>query len=249
MTGIFFIARLGSKRLEKKHLYNVNGKTLIEWLVLRFLHEFNNEISRGKIKLFITTTESPENKIFQKIFKEKKVDIYFGDNSNIPKRLLSCANQHKISKIIAIDGDDILCSTSSARKVFKALDNYDYVKTKGLPLGMNITGFTKEFLSKTKASNFKILETGWTKIFNDKNIYLINQAFSSKEKKIRMTLDYIEDFQFFQAVFLFLGSRIVSISDNELIEVIEKESFSDINSFLSELYWKNFKKEQNLENE
>ena len=66
MTGIFFIARLGSKRLEKKHLYNVNGKTLIEWLILRFLHEFNNEISRDKIKLFITTTESPENKIFQK---------------------------------------------------------------------------------------------------------------------------------------------------------------------------------------
>ena len=249
MIGVFITARLGSTRLGEKHLIEINAKPLIRYLVERFFIAFKESIDKKQLKIFITTSVKPENKKFESIFDANEVEVYYGSDENIPLRHLECAIEHDIDHIVSIDGDDILCSTSSARKVFKALDNYDYVKTKGLPLGMNITGFTKEFLSKTKASNFKILETGWTKIFNDKNIYLINQAFSSKEKKIRMTLDYIEDFQFFQAVFLFLGSRIVSISDNELIEVIEKESFSDINSFLSELYWKNFKKEQNLENE
>lgn len=37
MVGVFITARLGSTRLNEKHLIEVNGKPFIEWLVKRFL--------------------------------------------------------------------------------------------------------------------------------------------------------------------------------------------------------------------
>ena len=77
MTGIFFIARLESKRLKQKHLINVGSKCIIEWLYERFLYEFKQEVENGKIKLFITTGNKKVNKGLEKTIKKKKILKYF----------------------------------------------------------------------------------------------------------------------------------------------------------------------------
>lgn len=249
MVGIFFIARLGSTRLENKHLINVNGLTFIEWLVARFRIAFQDEINNGLVKLFITTSNRAENHEFETIFKNEQIHIFYGDDENIPKRQFECAEENKISKIISIDGDDILCSTMAARKVLDQLmRNSKIVKTIGLPLGMNVIGYSTDYLkmSLLKSENIK-LETGWGKIFNNQDVLIIKEEYPSDIENLRMTLDYQEDALFFKAIFEFVGNSILSMDDSILIEIIKKNSFERINSFLNEEYWINFNTKKQFE--
>lgn len=111
MVGVFITARLGSTRLNEKHLIEVNGKPFIEWLVKRFLISFNTKIKRNDLKIFITTSTKIENNKLESIFDESEVKVFYGSDENIPLRHLECAILNNIDYIISIDGDDILCST------------------------------------------------------------------------------------------------------------------------------------------
>ena len=247
MTGICIIARLESKRLKRKHLINVNERCLIQWLTDRFFVEFKAEIEKGIIKLFITTSNSSQNKKFEQIFIKNNIDVFYGDSHNIPKRLLQCALENNLSKIIAIDGDDILCSTFYSRKVIELLNTKPYVSSKGLPLGMNVTGFTKDFLEKSNPEKYLKLETGWGKIFNNKKLFHLPIDFEIDADKFRMTLDYKEDEEFFKKTIISLGKDILKIKDKELLDHIERESINKINLFRSNEYWENFNNQKNLD--
>ena len=89
MIGIFFSVRLASKRLKEKHLINVNGKSFVEWLILRFQTEFSLEIENNAIKLFIITSDENNSYLLEEIFNsDNKTNIYFGTLIIYPKDTL-----------------------------------------------------------------------------------------------------------------------------------------------------------------
>ncbi len=250
MIGIFIIARLGSTRLSQKHLIKVNNKTLIEWLVERYSVYFENEIIENKIKIFIVTSTNPENKIFENVFsKNQNVKIFYGSDENIPLRLFQCAEANDISKIISVDGDDIFCSTSASAEIICQLNKgKDIVKTIGLPLGMNVVGFQKNYLSFClRNKSKKKLETGWGKIFNESDIDLIEADFNHNNINIRATLDYKEDGIFFETIIEHLQEQIFKIEDKKLIEIICENKWFEINNFLNDEYWNNFYQQKKTE--
>ena len=249
MTGILFIARLGSTRLTNKHLIVASGKTLIEWLVARYAHEFENEIALNKIKLILATSNNPENKKFELALDALPVSVFYGNEDNIPLRQVECAEEHKLSNIISIDGDDILCSTNAAREVYNLLSNGagGWIKTTGLPFGMNVIGYSYEFLKRKVIQPSNKLETGWDRIFDKESEREIVLGNYSGNKDLRFTLDYELDAEFFKTVILNLGSKIISLSDKELINIVLNEQFFEINKSLHEQYWLNFNKQKNAE--
>lgn len=246
MVGIFFTARLGSTRLPQKHLIEVSGRSFIEWLIERYAVEFRDEIEKGEVKLFITTSIRPENKEFERIFNGKNVNVFYGSDENIPLRHLECALANEIEYIISIDGDDILCSAKAARTLLKELKNdHAMVQTSGLPLGMNVTGYKTDFLQKS-LSNIQTdkLETGWGRIFDKDSIYHITIPENENGKKLRMTLDYQEDALFFEKIISDTGDDILGMNDDTLIELILKNNWSELNAGLHEIYWANFNKQR-----
>lgn len=250
MTGIFITARLGSTRLFQKHLIKVNGITFIEYLVKRLEYQFNKEIAEGSAEIFITTSDKEENKEFEEVFIDYNLTVFYGSDNNIPLRHLECAERYKIDNIISIDGDDILCSTNAASLVYKSLANVSkFVKTKGLPLGMNVMGYSTPFLKDSlKENEYSVLETGWGKIFDDeKSDTLFLEGFE-KGEKIRMTLDYPEDALFFKSVIEKLGDNVLNIEDSKLINFILENGLETINESLHEEYWKNFYAQKKSEN-
>ncbi|QKJ29400.1 hypothetical protein HQ865_06395 [Mucilaginibacter mali] len=249
MTGIFITARLGSTRLSQKHLIEANGKTFIEWLIQRYACEFDTEIKNNEIKIFITSSIAPENHKFAELLKHQNVDIFYGSDENIPLRHLECAEANKINKIISIDGDDILCSAKAARLVFEGLKQHEIVQTSGLPIGMNVFGYSKTILETSLRNHIsKKLETGWGKIFDNYEKYNIAFVANDNEKKIRMTLDYPDDALFFKKIIQIMGDKIISISDNELINIILEQKIYLLNTHLNEQYLVNFNKLKELEN-
>jgi len=248
MTGIFITARLGSTRLSEKHLIEVNGKHLINWLVDRFSIAYRDNILKNEIKIFITTSVKPENKKFELIFNKKFVEVFYGSDQNIPLRHLECALINNINYIISIDGDDILTSTEASKLVLEKLKSgSNMVQTTGLPLGMNVTGYNKKFLKKSLLGfENKTLETGWGKIFDKNEIYTIDLKQNDNLQKLRMTLDYDADAEFFKKVISNLD--VLNISDEYLIENIILNNWNKINKHLDDIYWSNFNKQKQQEN-
>ena len=248
MIGVFITARLGSTRLSEKHLIEVNGKPFIKWLIERFLTKFCEKIKKKELKIFVTTSINPENQKFESILDKNQVEIFYGSEENIPLRHLDCAEKNNINHIISIDGDDILCSTEATSLVVeKLLNGYNLVQTSGLPIGMNVSGYSTKFLKKSlEGKKNNKLETGWGKIFDKDEIYLIQINKFSNFQKIRMTLDYEGDADFFKKVILL--KDIINISDDSLVNKIITNKWNEINLHLEDEYWKNFNKKLKEQN-
>lgn len=250
MTGVFISARLGSTRLEQKHLIEVAGRPFIEWLTDRLSHQFSREINNNQLRIYITTSEKTENSKFEDLFAGTNVEVFYGSDNNIPLRHLQCAQHSGIDSIISIDGDDILCSTVAARLVFDALhDGKEYVQTSGLPLGMNVTGYRTDFLESSLADvSNTVLETGWGKIFNPESLTSINIASYENLPPLRMTLDYKEDAAFFEVVISALKDDIVEMPDMQLVQAITENEWFKLNIGLNNIYWENFNQQKQKEN-
>lgn len=247
-TGILITARIGSTRLEKKHLLPVNGKPIIDYLIERIRREFFQEIERNDVQIIVATSDEPENRIFASIL-DSRAAVFYGSINNIPLRHHQTAISHKLDAVISIDGDDILCSPRGMREVYRALaSGAPYVKTSTLPFGMNSSGYAAPFLAtaiKNHASD--TLETGWGRIFDESQITDIPVPFPSQNESLRFTLDYEEDYQFFKVLIEKFGDRIVQATDEDILEIVLQNELFRINEQISKAYWDNFYRLQKQE--
>lgn len=252
MIGIFITARLGSSRLPAKHLITAAGRTFMEWLYGRMLHEFAAEVSRKEVMIAITTSEKGGNERFLEIVKGQPVPVFFGSDNNIPQRHHDCAVTFGCSHIISVDGDDILCSAKAARAIYEAIRagvEADIFRVEGLPLGMNLSAYSDAYLGKCleQAHDAKY-ETGWGRIFRDPVVHTIQLAHYDIMGDLRFTLDYDDDARFFSEVINSLGEKTLAISDEELITWVQEHGFEKINAHLKEEYWNNYNAEKAKEN-
>lgn len=250
MTGIMIVARLGSTRLTQKHLIEAAGKTFIEWLAERYIFAFRKEIKLGEAVVFIATSPNEENKKFETVFANNPaVKIFYGADSNIPLRQWQCAAANDINEIISIDGDDILCSTEAAILVKnKLLRHCDYVKTSGLALGMNVMGYKTSFLkSSLDKAQTNTLETGWGRIFNEEKAENIALGNYDLDRRLRLTLDYSEDAQFFKKVIEGLQEKLFKTNDASLIDYIIQNKYYQLNEKVNDIYWRNFEQQKKAE--
>lgn len=247
MIGIFITARLGSTRLQRKHLIPVQGKTMIEWLVLRYKSFFENELSGGDVKIFLTTSEKEENKEFTGLLEQYGVKVFFGQDTNIPKRYYDCAKEYAIDYFIVVDGDDILCSAYGSYQLYQFIlenNNYDILKVEGLPIGLNSSAFKTSYLEEClKKYQNENLEVGWSRIFTAPKTKLIKLGNYDIQGDLRFTLDYEDDARFFKLIISYFGEKIVNLSDLELIDTVVSQKFDQINSHLSREYWVNYTNE------
>jgi spore coat polysaccharide biosynthesis protein SpsF len=246
-TGMFITARLGSSRLKRKHLRLVNDKPIISYLLERSLKEFENEIADNSIKVVIVSSDEEENREFERHIPEW-VDVFYGSKENIPLRHLQAAQHFGFNNIIAVDGDDILCSCKAMRAVYHSLLENEYVKTDNLPFGMNVMGYSRNFLDSS-LQNYEntVLETGWGRIFDQSKCIAIevpdlSELMKDENNLLRFTLDYREDLNFLEAIIKAFGERIYEASDNEIIETSWNSQLYKINEIISKEYWTNFNK-------
>jgi spore coat polysaccharide biosynthesis protein SpsF len=249
-TGILITARLGSTRLGEKHLLPVNDQPLIHYLIERIRWEFGKEIKDNNVQIVIATSDEQENRKFAE-FSNSGVAVFYGSIKNIPLRHSQAAAAHKLDAIVSIDGDDILCSPKGMREVYRALNgDAKYIKTSNLPFGMNSSGYAAWFLAAAiKNHTNDTLETGWGRIFDEKQIMDIIIPFPVQNDALRFTLDYEEDYQFFKALIEKFGERIIQMTDEEIVNIVLKEEFFRINEPISKQYWENFYRLQKQEME
>ena len=66
---------------------------------------------------------------------------------------------------------------------------------------------------------------------------------------LRFTLDYDEDAEFFKKIINTMKEKVVSISDEDLINFVTKNKLFEINSSLKKKYWENYNSEKQKEHD
>ena len=200
-VGAIIVVRNSSKRFPGKALAEILGKKTIEHLIGRI------KKCKNINQIILATTKRKNDVIFKKIAKKNNIKFFTGDELNVSKRFLDAALKFKLDHIVRITGDDILRDEIMIDKaIISHLKNSsDVTITTNMPYGTQTEIFTLNTIklimdNAVHPENTEYLE--WylqnTKYFNV-NFIKSNYIFN---KKLRLTLDYKEDFIFFKKIFI-----------------------------------------------
>ena len=95
------LARLGSKRLPRKHLKNFSDSTLIEFIFKRakFLDNWPNFI--------LATTSKPEDDELEKIALEYEITTFRGSEEDVAHRVIKASKLNDAGWVHRLNGDNV----------------------------------------------------------------------------------------------------------------------------------------------
>ncbi len=224
--AILIPARSNSTRLRQKHLRIVNGKSILNHLVLRLL---NSGVINSKKKIILCTTE---NKIDNElIFHAKKIGINFttGRENDMIGRFYNTALKNNLDYIIRVDGDDVYTDPNLLDRGFKKILSFkkkvDYLEFKKIYLGLAPKFFTNKAIIKINKCIIKDnYSTGFGYYFSKTDLlkkFFINYNSEKKKKLIYFSLDFSSDLNIFQEVLDYYGNKFYNLSSENLINFFE----------------------------
>ena len=227
---VFIPVRLDSSRLPKKALLKILDKPALQVLIERL-----SKSKQIRNIVVCTTTSQSEDELVD-FLKEKHLKFFRGSEKDILQRFLDAAATFGTDYIINVDGDDIF---TDPKTVDSIVENYsksktDFIKITNVPLGLQSFGFTLKVLKqicKNKKTNDT--ETGWIRFFTESEIISKDEALQNLTtpfpEKIRLSLDYPEDFEVAKNIFSSLGENfdLEELSEflnknQEILSIIQK---------------------------
>ncbi len=238
--GIFLLVRLDSSRLPRKAMKVVNDKPIIQYLLSRL--QKSNRVQN----LIVCTTEKKSDDLLISFLERQNIKYFRGNEHDILIRLRDAATFFKIDFAVVVDGDDIYTDPYFIDRVIEEYEktNADFITSDGFPHGFVPVGVTRtalEKICKIKMSNNT--ETGYREFFTQTNIFNCTYIKPKKDmklfKKLRLTLDYEEDYELAKKIFHSIGNDfhlkdIITLFEHQphLIKIIDG---------IDERWQKNFK--------
>ena len=227
MFAIFLSVRTGSTRLPKKALYEIKGKTTIEYLIDRL------KKSKYAEKVIVCTTELKEDDILCDIAERNDIDYFRGSSPDKLMRWLGATERYGVDFFVNVDGDDIFFDAELADICFEQRKDVDFIDGQGQYNDVyGVSSHALSMVCESKQSN----ETEFIKpFFYDIKEYIniqkiVNVPDKYKKRKMRLTLDYEEDFEFFKNVIEhFLDNSKEMEFENVVKYIEENPEVSNIN--------------------
>jgi spore coat polysaccharide biosynthesis protein SpsF (cytidylyltransferase family) len=217
--AVFITVRSDSSRLSEKAYKNILGKPVIEMIILRA-----KLVQKAEIVVVCTTERNIDNKIVE-IAKSVGVEYFRGSLNDKLERWYGAVKRFGVDVIATFDGDDLLCAPELIDIGLEQIEreHLDFLRS---PAGLVCGAFT--YCIKATAlekvcsiKDSKDTEMMWT-YFEDTGLFKIGELkISDKlyfDNEIRLTLDYIEDFDFFVHLFEHFNNLN---NDVPLIKVME----------------------------
>ncbi len=199
----FITVRTTSSRLKEKCLLPFGEQTVIEHVIDRALH-FNF------IPVICTTTNATDN-ILETIANKHNVCCFRGSEKDKLKRWLDCCNHFSIDSFVSIDADDPFFDEESDHHCMKLLheQQLDAVyPPENIYVGSVGYALTRDIINRAcKLKSSDDTEMMWyylEKVPDLKKTVL--PVFDVEETKIRLTLDYEEDYWMLVSVLRMLDS-------------------------------------------
>lgn len=198
--GFLITARLKSTRLPQKLLLDLNGKSVLERVIERCKRV--TDIS----EIVVCTSKNPQDKPLTDVALKNNVHYYLGSEADVLQRLHDAASFFNLDYIINITGENPLFSIYHANLVLDQAkkEKNDFIYIDGLPIGCAVYGIRPEAL-KTVCEVKKEIDTEiWGPLINQPEIFNVKKIEVAKNiqyPNLRITTDYIEDYQFILSIF------------------------------------------------
>lgn len=210
--------RNSSSRLPNKAIMKVKGDLTAIDIVLKRAKETG-------FPVIIATSTAKEDNIFEDIAKRNNVNIFRGSLLNKIKRWFDCFNEFKINNALLVDGDDLSYNYEIGTRAIselkeKAVDLITHPKD--IVTGFFTYAVSKEGINKLY-SNANLEETNTdviTRFIEKSNLSsdIITLEDFEKNEKVRFTLDYQEDLEFFRKLY---EEKDILTSGKEILEYLE----------------------------
>ncbi|MCB9025431.1 MAG: hypothetical protein H6625_03865 [Bdellovibrionaceae bacterium] len=233
--GVIIQARYGSMRRPGKIAYKISGKPLLIHQIDR-LKYFNVE------NIVVATSNTPSDDITSEICEKYNISCFRGDENDVMKRYIDCAEEYGFLNIIRVGGDDPLidpvCIYSLIEEHRKSPVNLLYAShSKGWIYGTAAELIELEALKKahpyaTKSEREHVVS------------YLRNNQNYSKRKitpqksecrnDIYVSVDYPEDIDLITQIINHFNNRgiLMSFSQSDLIELYDSNNIQIKNKHL-----------------
>jgi len=211
----FITVRTQSTRLPKKCLLPFGKGNVLEHII--------NRSKYYGLEPYICTTLESNDDIIEEIAKNHNVKFYRGSTINKLKRWLDCCEHYDINQFHTVDADDPFFDGDEVKRSIVLLnEGYDMVSpTSSSSSGDASVGYslTKDIIARTCAlfeenSDTEIMWYYIEKVKGINKIALPDQ--DSNPIKIRLTLDYEEDYWLLSTVQRILSTQASRKEVNDL---------------------------------
>jgi len=237
-TAFLITARLKSTRLPGKILLPIKGKPLLVHMLDRI--KYSQKID----KIIICTSINAQDDPLEDIAKEENIFCFRGSEDDVLSRLYNAALKYKLEFFVNKAADGPMVDPLFIDKAIKIYlkTNADFVTYNSLP-GINVIKVSAlEKICKIKQDSdtevwrdYFVRPAVATKGISRYPFYvLMNPELDEKFKKddkLRISLDYPEDYEFHKKVFDELYEKNNCFSLSDILDLIEKKpELLEINS-------------------
>ena len=231
MIGCIIQARVGSKRLPKKILKNLDKKyNVLEYVINQL--KYSKKID----KIIIATTLSKQDEVIIDFAKKHNYEYFRGSENDVLDRFYQCAKKFNLDTIVRITSDCPLIDPNIVDQVIEkfTLTNSDYVTNtfpRTFPKGLDVEIF-----------NFIVLANMWKNatlpserehvtqfVFNNKKFKIGNFENKQNLSCLRWTIDYEKDYEFLCKIIQKIVKRPILM--NDVLKILDAEpDLKEINS-------------------
>lgn len=247
-TACLITVRTGSTRLPRKALLLIRGRTTIEHLIDRV------KLVKSAHDIILCTSILKEDDVLEAIAKKNNIHYFRGSLEDKLVRWLGAVEKFGIDLFVTVDGDDLFADPELIDSAFAQMlaEPCDFLKIPDdLVCGGAEYCITTPALKKACAiKDTSDTELMWvyfteTGIFKIRDLKVPDKIFHNP--KVRMTLDYPEDLEFFRRVLDEFNTDKNNVPLRKILELIAKKpEIAAINFFRQEQFAQNQKNKLRL---
>lgn len=233
----FVTIRNTSKRLPNKALLEIkNGLRSVDIVLER--------AKKTECFVILTTSTNKSDDIFEKIAKLHGIQVFRGSLINKIKRWYDCFTKYQIENALIIDGDDLAYDYEIGLRAILELKS---TKSDIISCPQNIVpGFFTYAISKNgiaklfSVASSETIDTDIIVKFIEKaklKISYVSLKEHEQNKNLRLTLDYIEDLQFFKKLYSDLD--ILANGKSIVNHLAKNKTIAEINFYRHKDYLEN----------
>lgn len=199
--AVFVTVRTKSTRLPGKALLNILGKPTI-WHVIQRAKRVHPDL-----KVIVCTTLCEEDDEICKIAEDCGVNFFRGSEEDKLIRWLGAAKSFNIEFFVTADGDDLLCEPILNKIALEQFESgeADFIQSSAVIPGAFTYGVRVSALEKVcEIKDTSDTEMMWV-YFTDSGLFKVEELMGDLSRfqrdKVRITLDFSEDFEFFKTIF------------------------------------------------
>jgi spore coat polysaccharide biosynthesis protein SpsF len=221
-VGFIITGRMKSTRLKEKLTLKIQEREIIAWMIDRAKLIFDPK------DIVIATSTNPQDDVLREIAEREGISVFKGDEEDVIERLYYAAKEYDFDFFINITADCPLFGFDYIQSIVDLAEKTkaDLVTSLELPHGIFTYGMKTDSIERI----MQIKKTNQTEVWGDyfysnPDLFRVEKLLVSDDEKregYRLTLDYPEDFTFFEAVYTHFGKDTFKKSSHDIIAFLDK---------------------------